>query len=294
MAEKQDRNDAETNRLRVLLEEDLASSAEVEATLPAISQLKQMSVMEPTSQQTMQLIEWLAAELPTPEPRWQVILRRAWDCWPLLLLRSQSRIVKREIWAASALVMLLGTLVTLTMQGGATSDLTPLAVIAPVVAAFGVGLLYDNEIESMLELENATMASARLLLLARLTLVFGFNLLLSLAASMALALFQADVLLWPLVLSWFAPMAFLSALSFSVSVMGRDALLGSVSGLLLWGIHIIARTLPEGNPLVELFSLPGYVVSENRSLLLLLAPALVLLALWFVGWDESRIGGRRC
>jgi hypothetical protein len=146
--------------------------------------------------------------------------------WPLLLLRSQLRVVQGEIWFASALVIGLGTLVTvLTFEAG-SSMMLPLVFLAPVVSGFGVAFLYDGNIVQMLELEDTTPASARILLLARLTLVFGFNLLLMLAGSLILAIALEDVSLWPLVSSWLAPMTFLSALAFFTSVLIKDALVG--------------------------------------------------------------------
>ena len=230
----------------------------------------------------------LLSELPQPTVAASRGVRQLIrDWWPLLLVQAQLRVVRREIWAASALVMVLGTLVTL--MDNAPSGLSPIAIFAPLVAAVGVAFLYDNDVEQMLEIENTTAASARLLLLTRLTLVFGFDLVLGLVGSVTLSLFHADVLLWPLVLSWLVPMAFLSATSFLLSVVLGDALIGSVFGLMVWGLHVWMQTFPDNSPLMQLLVLHGLNSPQYRGFLLVISGLLIWMALWIVG-REDRIG----
>lgn len=277
--------DRELQRLRAMLHEDLDSAADTDEALEVVKQLRRWDAPAPDTASTAQLIARLSHELHTVTQN-EVPQRAVW--W-LLLLRSQIRVVRREIWAASALVMVLGVLVTLATYGQGSGSL-PIAVLAPLVATFGVGLLYDTEVEQMLELENSTLASSRTLLLARLMLVFGFDLMLALIASLFLALIHAEVSLWSLIASWLAPMAFLSSLAFLTSVLSRDALFGSVVGLILWGMHILLRSVPAANILTLLLSLPGFSAPETRPFLIILAPILVILALLLVEHDERRIG----
>jgi hypothetical protein len=142
----------------------------------------------------------------------------------------------------------------------------------------------------MLELEESTLASARLLLLARLTLIFGFDLLLAVAGSILLAVVHAEISLMPLILSWLAPMAFLSALAFLMSVMLVDTLAAALFSLALWGAHIFLRnwqTLPE---FFVYLSMPGLSAPETRPLLFIAASVIVAAALWIVGLVERKTG----
>jgi hypothetical protein len=285
-----DRNEIETERLHALLLEDGGSPDEAAALLDVVSHMKTWAAPHATQEMTAQLVEKLLPEMPAHESRSSRLVRGARQWWPLLLIRAQVRVVRREIWAASALVMVLGTLVTIGAYNPTSDSMIPIAILAPVVAAVGVALLYDAEYEQMLEIEDSTPASARMLLLARLALVFGFDLLLGLVGSILLSVFHADVLLWPLVMSWLVPMAFLSALAFLLSIVLGDALFGAALGLIAWGLHVLLRTIPDPNRWIVFLSLPILSTPAYRPLLLAGAAALLVLALWLVGHNERRIG----
>jgi hypothetical protein len=273
-----------------MLHEDLENPDEVEALLPIVQHMRRRSSPEANRQEVTKLLETLLPQMPSAETRlqhWQNLLT---SYWPLLLLYSQMRVVRREIWFASVFIMALGTVVTLgTYNPNATSAL-PLAVVAPFVAAFGVALLYDNDVEQMLEIEDTPPASARLLLLARLTLVFGFDLVLALSASVVLATVQSQISLWPLVMSWLAPMAFLSALAFLLSILLADAIAGAVFSLILWAMNVMLRSIANLNELTQILSFPGLTRPESRPLLFTAAGLLVAVALWLVGKHDRNIG----
>lgn len=153
------------------------------------------------------------------------------------LLRAEAPVVRRRIWAASVLVLLLGFPVTLFgVRGGSL-----LALVAPAVAAASVGFVYGPAADPPLELALSTPTSPRLVLLARLTLVFGFDLLVGLVASaLVAAAGQAPGGLEALVLRWLGPMLMLSALSLCVSLRagpttGIGVALGLWAGLLALG-----------------------------------------------------------
>ncbi|MBZ0288136.1 MAG: hypothetical protein K8I30_11025 [Anaerolineae bacterium] len=285
-----DVNKSEAERLRAMLLEDTHSSDDGEQLLDVVSRMRTWESPSATPDMTAQLIENLLPEMPVRERPFSRWSRKLGQWWPLLLIRAQVRIVRREIWAASALVMVLGTLVTIGTYNPSSGSMIPIAILAPVVAAVGVALLYDAEYEQMLEIEDTTPASARILLLARLALVFGFDLLLGLVGSVFLAVFHADVLLWPLVLSWLVPMTFLSALAFLLSIMLGDALFGAALGLIAWGLHILLRTIPDPAHWIVIISLPILSSPEHRPLLLVTAAALLALAVWMVGNNERRLG----
>lgn len=278
----------EAARLKAMLVEDIGSSEEAEALLPVIRQLRSWEFPPVTADEKGKLVDRLVQDLPQPpSARWQLHSLK----WALLLLRAQISVVQTEIWAASALVILLGALVTLVAYDPRAGGLAPLAVLAPVVAAAGVALLYDSDLDRILELENATRASAQALLLARLTLVFGFNLMLSMVGSMLLAAIKAEVQLWPLVLSWLFPMAFLSAFTFFLSIITHDSVVGTAFGFGLWGLHVLLRTTAPTNIVVQLLALPGLAAPEARPWLALAAALMVAAALRIV--ERSRQTGDR-
>jgi hypothetical protein len=208
--------------------------------------------------------------------------------WGLLVLGAQLRIVHRFTWVASLLVMALGFVVTLMLYRPGTGAELPFVIIAPLVAALGVAFLYGVDVDPALELQLATPVSPRLILLARLTLVFGFNLAVGLACSAALALFPTGLSLWSIVLSWLAPMAFLSALAFLLSVLVFDPLFSALMSLLLWGVLVWRRFSDMGMyPFMEF--VPNLFAPEFRPLLLLASVAGVVLALWLSDAGEQRI-----
>ncbi|MCB9455086.1 MAG: hypothetical protein H6671_03755 [Anaerolineaceae bacterium] len=283
MNEKSSRED----RLRALLAEDADSPEDAESLLLLLTYLEAWSSPSPTTAATSRLVESLLPELPEPDSPLEYGL--SW--WPLLLLRAQFRIVRGEIWLATALVMMLGVIVTLATYDPTTTSLLPFTVLAPVMAAVGVALLYDSDIRQMFELEDTTPASARLLLLARLTLVFGFNLLTGIAGSVVLALLQSDLSLWPLILSWLAPMTFLSAFAFFLSVVTTDAFFGIVVGLFVWGGHVLMQLFPHLDNFSFALSLPGLIAAENRPVLFAVALLLVTVATWLAGLNERTFRG---
>lgn len=272
-------------RLRALLAEDTDSLEDVESLLPFVARLAEWSAPSPSPSTTVRLLESLLPELPAPVSR----LERGLSWWPLLLLRAQLRVVRGEIWWSTGIVMLLGVIVTLGTYDPSTTGLLPFTALSPVMAAIGVALLYDSDIQLVLELESSTPASTRLLLLARLTLVFGFNLSLGLGGSVALALLQSNLSLWPLILSWLAPMAFLSCFAFLLSVITSDAFVGMVAGLLVWGLHVAMQSFPHLDTLSFALSLPGLVAAESRPVLFAAALLLLIVALWLVGLNEREI-----
>jgi hypothetical protein len=229
------------------------------------------------------LLHLLKTDLPAQKSRWQ----RLTEWYPLAVLISQIRIIHREIWAASALVLALGVAITLALPSSAH---TAFAVLAPIVAAAGVALLYDGEVMQMLELENSTRTSARVLLLARLTLIFGFDLVLALLGSAILAVLSAEISFMPLVAAWLAPMTFLSGLAFLLSVLLVDTLAASAFSLALWLLHVLFRDAATQHLIFQILSLPGFAAPHNRLLLMLLGVVLVGVGLWSVGIIERQSG----
>jgi hypothetical protein len=222
-------------------------------------------------------------ELPAPKsPRERIL-----ETYPVALLLSQMRVIQREIWVASAFIMLIGVLVTLS---SVNEPLLSFASLAPIVAAASVAMLFDSDFQAMLDVEEASRASARLLLLARLTLVFGFNLVLALIGSLILAFFDSETVLLPLILSWLAPMTFLSGLAFFLSITGGNTLFAGGFSLILWIGHLIFSNTPDKNWLMLLASMPGLSEPSYRPLLIFAGLLMVVVSLWHVGIVERGVG----
>lgn len=164
-------------------------------------------------------------------PRNGDALRRAWS-----ILVGQRPLVQRELWAASALVMVLGVVVVVSSKVAATGVL---GLLAPLVAALGVSMIYGPEVDPALEVTLATPTSARAVMLARLTLVTAYDLALALVASSVLAAVGAAPTLGGLVGSWLGPMLLLSTLSLLLSVWSRPAV-GIAVALGLWSVRVLA------------------------------------------------------
>lgn len=175
-------------------------------------------------------------ERATPARSARSRLSLAWQ-----LLVGQLPLVRREIWAASAVTMAVGCLVAVLTTAGPSLAGSAFAVFAPVVAAVGVAFVYGPENDPSLEIALSTPTSPRLVLLARLTLVYGYDLALALGATAVLAAAKGPLAIWPLVSLWIGPMLFLSALALLISLLSSSTAAFFVA-LALWGLRLAAGT----------------------------------------------------
>ncbi len=286
------------------LTEDLDSETQAADLLPTVERLQTWRAPIPTPADTARLLATLTPTLPS-RPRsfspFHLLSSSPLLLFSsaLLLLRSQLYIVHREIWAASALVMMLGAGMSILIpsEGGTLPDGSPtpdgfaLALVAPLVAAMGISFLYGPGVDPAVEIEEATPVTQRQILLARLTLVFGFNLLLGLLASVGILLagivgLTAPVSLPALIGLWLAPMTSLSALALFLTVLTGDSLAGVVASLGLWMMQAF-RTFAPPEP-IPLF-LPDLLAPEIRPWLWTLALCLGVLAFWLAGREGQML-----
>lgn len=279
-----DNDEADLNRR---LQEDGVPAEETAVLLPILKQLAQPP-LTPTAAQTEALLARLRPELPPPVPvnvsrhkQQQAVLSVS---WLRLLLQAQWRVVGGDIWAASALVMVLGVVVSFVWQGAGGTAGLPLVLAAPVVAALGIATLYSPA-DGVWELEMTTAVSPGLLLLVRLLLVFGFDLLLALGGSLVLALFLPQVSLWLLVTTWLAPMTFLAALAFLFTVWSGRAEIGICASLGLWAVQVARLAVHDQNRLA--FYWPDLLSPDSHPWLWGLSLLGLALALW-LGSQEER------
>lgn len=205
------------------------------------------------------------------------------------LLKSQMGLVQKELWAASAIMIGMGFVITMDTQ-----NINVLQTLAPLAAAAGVAALYRPEDDAARELAMSTPTSPRQVLLARLALVFGYDLILTLLASLWLTSIFPAIPFLQLILGWLAPMTFLSMLALALSlVMGHDnAILVSYSAWIFQ--HIPALADEKSVPLMQF---PQWVVQlvdgyahlwRQPALLFALSAAALAAALWLVGNIEMR------
>jgi hypothetical protein len=278
-----------TDESHLTLEDKLRADLgpDSEALSPILRRIDSFSAPEPSSAETARLLAALRPALTGARAAgFTPYVAGLANAWPVLLLRAQVPIIHQELWLASALVLAIGTFVTLAIQTAQQSPETLLLVfLAPIVTAFGVAFLYGPGVDAALELELATPVSPRTLLLARLVLIFGFNLALSLLASLLVSFFMPPISIVALVLAWLAPMAFLSALAFLLSVVCFDHLAGVTGSILLWAVQVFKAIGGfDGWPLMA--GLPDLFASGSQPWLFALAAALVLAAVWAAGRDE--------
>ena len=211
--------------------------------------------------------------------------RHLWKAW--YILRSQVPLIRAEIWLSSALVTLLGIIVSLFLENA-----NMIYFLAPFISAAGVAYIYGLKNDPALELTLATPVSAQQILLARLTLVFGYNILLILASSMFLLLVNGQLaqFSWAVLLEWMAPMAFLSSLALFCSLLW-----GSVNAVVVTYALWIMRGIMPKLTISWLYSanlptLANFLKDlETPSHLLLISAALIVLSLWFTDKKKIRL-----
>ena len=192
------------------------------------------------------------------------------------VLFGQLPLVRRRLWLASALVMALGAAIAAAGTGDSAGLV--LALVAPLVTAAGLAVVYGPDVDPGLELVAATPTSPRIVLLARLTLVFGYDLLLALVASGVLVGFGVAGGVWALISAWFGPMALLSGLSFGVSLwLGPNVAVAAA--MTVWALRLLASKTIGLLPL-SVAHLVEYLWSTN-GITLGVALALVVAAVVF-------------
>jgi hypothetical protein len=157
---------------------------------------------------------------------------RSWQ-----VVRAQVPLVRKEIWPASLLILVLGFVVTLIADKAAF-----IYVLAPLVSAGGLAFIYGGEHDPAHELVLSTPISQIQILLARSVLVFGYNFLITVVLSWGLSLHYSSDVMLPLMLDWLAPMTFLSSLGLCISIISNSENAIFVSYFLWLGKYLILST----------------------------------------------------
>jgi hypothetical protein len=190
--------------------------------------------------------------------------------WGFDLLLSQAPLVRRELWPAGAIVILIGIAVAYLI-----GDSKVIVLLAPLVAAAGLAVLYGPENDPAIELALSCPTSLRQILLARVALVFGYNLVMALFASLVTKSLTPPGLLGSIILSWLGPMAFLSASALLLSIW-----IGTNNAITLTYIAWVAQFIPDLQ-LQGVNAFPQWLASLGQAYQQFWSSPMLLLALGF-------------
>jgi hypothetical protein len=203
------------------------------------------------------------------------------------ILRLQLPIVHKEIWPASLLIILIGYIASVLVGKEGI-----FLVIAPIMAASSIAILFGAEHDPATELSLSTPVSPAVVLLARLVLVFSFNFAIACTASVAIVITLPGLSLAELILSWLAPMSLLSSLALLISIQFRSET-ALITAYCLWLIKVflsilLTRLQIEPGPAVN-FLVESYLRLWNQSAWAFsLSLVLCLLSFWLVKKYEYR------
>lgn len=211
------------------------------------------------------------------------ILKRAF-----LLLKTQLRIIRQEIWLTSFLVTVLEVIAGMISGHGEIIQL-----LSPFVSAACLAQIYTPELDPAMEVEFASPTSPRQILLSRIVLSYGYNLLLAFTAHVCLYGFVQNAFIWEIILGWLGPMTFLSALALVLS-MSFGMNMAIIISSSIWLFRILFSNY-LGN-IQEFFTdkVYGLILSINAlwdepGILLLLSLGLMAIAIIQVGRKNSTV-----
>jgi hypothetical protein len=130
-----------------------------------------------------------------------------------LLIQTQAKFIRHEIWLTSLLIMALGII-----AGLISKHTEIMRILIPFVSAMCLAIIYTPDADPSFELILASPNSPRQILLARMVLTYGFNLVLAFLANICLIDLIPGGLLGQVILGWMGPMMFLSALALVLSL----------------------------------------------------------------------------
>jgi hypothetical protein len=188
---------------------------------------------------------------PPPEGPPDVDLHRVWigvasEVWrrrPGRLERSAAALLRspglaRALMTTPSLLApwLLASVAVLGTGAAATlgTGQPIVSLLAPAVAAAGIGYAYGPGIDPAWELSASMAISDRMVLIVRALAVFAVYALLGLAASAASGIAAA------LTFGWLIPMTLVSALALAAATVTRSANVGVAAGLSGWVIMVLS------------------------------------------------------
>lgn len=205
--------------LEAALREQGMASEEVVASVDALAHLTSWPAPVPDQADTERLMQRLHPLLPARSLVRQALQERPRTLWGeclalLSLVRAQVGVLRPAFWLSSAVVMLLGALMTL---GIAVPQSLALAISGPLLSYLGTTAAFRGAALGLLEFELACPPSPRQLMVARLVLVLGYDVGLGLLGSCFLWRWSGPAPL-ALTLSWLAPLLLIAGLTLLLSL----------------------------------------------------------------------------
>jgi ABC-type transport system involved in multi-copper enzyme maturation permease subunit len=224
------------------------------------------------------LVQRALKEIDT-KPAFPLALSKVW-----YLILTQARLMRSDLWTASAVVMAIGIIVSVIAERA-----NVLQFVAPMVAAACLAVIYGPENDPALELTLSTPTSPWKILLARLTVVSGYNLILTIVASLIMITIIPADMLQTLILSWFGPLTFLSALALLLSIwMGSSNAVTIVYGLWLTQFfEPLQIQIGKATPALEMLLTAYRQFWQNSLFLVMLSLLFIGLALWSANRMEA-------
>ena len=180
---------------------------------------------------------------------WIGVAGQVWRRRPGRLERSAAALLRspglaRALLTTPSLLVpwLLASIAVLGVGAAATfSTGEPIVtMLAPAVAAAGIGYAYGPGIDPAWELSASMPISDRMVLLVRALVVFAVYAVLGLAASAASGIAAA------LTFGWLIPMTVVSGLALAAATVARSANVGVAAGLSGWTIMVLAWRAADG------------------------------------------------
>lgn len=180
---------------------------------------------------------------------WIGVAGQVWRRRPGRLERSAAALLRspglaRALLTTPSLLVpwLLASIAVLGTGAAATfSTGQPIVtMLAPAVAAVGIGYAYGPGIDPAWELSASMPISDRMVLLVRALVVFAVYAVLGLAASAASGIAAA------LTFGWLIPMTLVSALALAAATVVRSANVGVATGLSSWTIMVLSWRAADG------------------------------------------------
>jgi hypothetical protein len=240
-------------QLAEALREQGAGPEEIADLLPALQRLSEIEAPQPSPADTQRLFAQLMPALPGFSPVRQAIREHRQQhasrlSGLLATARTQVSLFGPSFWLVSALVTLVGAMVSIALPG---QELT-LRASGPFLAFLGTIIAFRGMGMGVVECELVCPPSPMQLAMARLVIVLGYDLSLGFALGLALWASGSDQVL-ALTLAWIMPLLLVAGLALLLSLRLPVQIAASLAyGSWLAVLALDAISMPQVLPLTSL------------------------------------------
>lgn len=181
---------------------------------------------------------------------WSRVAAEAWapatstvERWAGQLLRSPG-LARALVTTPSLVLSWIGATAVVLFVGiiATRSTGTPwVQLVAPALAAAGIGYAYGPGIDPAFELSRSMAISDRLVLIVRALAVFGLNAIFGVIASV----FASSAT--GVTLTWLAPMTAVSALALAIATWSHSPAVGVAGAFAVWSIVVLGSEVGAGD-----------------------------------------------